>query len=97
MFAQVSDVMHYGIVQYEPAWKGERPIRLNCGRERMFVDDGDTVVLRRHCEKAGLGRVGFGECVGMVPPAFNWLFWIIIHYSFFIFANLIVKTAMSWF
>jgi fumarylacetoacetase len=31
--------------------------------------DGDCVVLRAHCERAGARRIGFGECSGTVLPA----------------------------
>ena len=34
-----------------------------------FGLDGDTLVLRAHCERAGARRIGFGECRGTVLPA----------------------------
>ena len=49
---------------------GARPLRLaDSGEERGFLHDGDTVVLRGWCEKAGAARIGFGECRGTVLPA----------------------------
>ena len=36
---------------------------------RSFLEDGDTVILRAHCERAGARRIGFGECRGTVLPA----------------------------
>ena len=51
----------------ELAWNGQRPLHL--GKEqRVFLHDGDTVVIRGHAEKNGV-RIGFGECVGKILPA----------------------------
>lgn len=52
----------------ELAWRGTKPIKLNDGTERKFVNDHDTITLKGYCEKDGV-RVGFGECVGTVLPA----------------------------
>ena len=52
----------------EIAWKGTKPVALNDGSTRSFIQDGDTVVLRGWAEKDGI-RVGFGECKGLVLPA----------------------------
>jgi fumarylacetoacetase len=52
----------------ELTWRGTRPIILNDGTERKFVNDHDTIIIRGHCEKEGL-RVGFGECTATVLPA----------------------------
>ncbi|MFV0679524.1 fumarylacetoacetase [Ottowia sp.] len=48
---------------------GKRPVQLPGGEQRTWLQDGDTVVLRGWCEKAGAARIGFGECVGTVLPA----------------------------
>jgi fumarylacetoacetase len=48
---------------------GKRPITLSNGEQRAFLQDGDTVTLRGHCEKAGFRRIGFGACTGTVLPA----------------------------
>lgn len=48
---------------------GAEPIRLAGGSERGFLHDGDTVTVRGWCERPGLPRIGFGECVGTVVPA----------------------------
>ena len=48
---------------------GEHPIDLPDGTTRRFLEDGDTVTLRGWCERDGVGRVGFGECVGTIMPA----------------------------
>jgi fumarylacetoacetase len=52
----------------ELTWRGTKPIKLNDGSERKFVNDNDTLIIRGHCEKDGR-RVGFGECVATVLPA----------------------------
>ncbi len=48
---------------------GREPIRLADGTERTFLRDGDTVTLRGWCQREGLPRIGFGECVGTVVAA----------------------------
>ncbi len=48
---------------------GKNPIALPGGESRTFLEDGDAVVLRGWCEKAGAARIGFGECWGTVLPA----------------------------
>jgi len=52
----------------ELSWKGTKPVKLDDGSERKFIQDGDTVVLRGHCEKDGV-RIGFGEVESKVLPA----------------------------
>ncbi|AGA78728.1 fumarylacetoacetase [Echinicola vietnamensis] len=52
----------------ELAWKGTKPIRLDCGAERSFIEDGDTVTMRGYAEKDGV-RVGFGEVSTAVMPS----------------------------
>lgn len=53
----------------ELAQGGKRPLTLANGEQRSFVEDGDTVILRGHCERAGFRRIGFGDCAGTVLPA----------------------------
>jgi len=48
---------------------GKQPLSLPDGETRSFLQDGDTVILRAHCERAGARRIGFGECSGTVLPA----------------------------
>ncbi|GAB3189394.1 fumarylacetoacetase [Hydrogenophaga aquatica] len=48
---------------------GKQPVQLPDGDTRTFLQDGDSVVLRGWCEKAGAARIGFGECWGTVLPA----------------------------
>lgn len=52
----------------ELSWNGQRPLHLDNGIERKFIEDGDTVIMRGHCEKDGV-RIGFGECKGKILPA----------------------------
>lgn len=52
----------------ELSWNGQRPLHLANGIERKFIEDGDTVIMRGHCEKDGV-RIGFGECKGKILPA----------------------------
>ena len=51
----------------ELAWKGTKPLLLNDGTERRFIFDGDTVVMRGHCQNEGL-RIGFGEVKSTLLP-----------------------------
>ena len=48
---------------------GKKPFTLSNGETRTFLEDGDTVVFKAWCEKAGARRIGFGECRGTVLPA----------------------------
>lgn len=52
----------------ELAWKGTKPIKMNDGTERKFINDNDTVIMRAHCENDEI-RIGFGECTGKILPA----------------------------
>jgi len=50
----------------ERTWRGTEPLALPGGEERRFLEPGDEVILRGHCECPGFVRIGFGECRGMV-------------------------------
>ncbi|MBO6793993.1 MAG: fumarylacetoacetase [Balneolaceae bacterium] len=52
----------------ELSWAGKNPVNLNDGSERKFLNDGDTVTMKGHCEKDGT-RVGFGEVRSKLLPA----------------------------
>lgn len=54
----------------ELSWRGSKTINLADGATRKFLQDGDEVIIRGHCERNGL-RIGFGECKGKVLPALN--------------------------
>jgi fumarylacetoacetase len=49
----------------ERTWRGTEPLELPTGETRKFLEDGDEVIFRAHCERDGL-RIGFGECRGTV-------------------------------
>lgn len=44
----------------------KQPLTLTNGETRTFLEDGDTVILRGHCQRAGAARIGFGEASGTV-------------------------------
>jgi fumarylacetoacetase len=48
---------------------GKQALRLPDGEQRTFLEDGDCVILRGHCEREGARRIGFGDCAGVVLPA----------------------------
>ena len=48
---------------------GKSPATLGNGEMRTFLEDGDTVIMRARCERAGATSIGFGEVVGTVAPA----------------------------
>jgi len=52
----------------ELSWRGTKPLKLNNGEERKFIQDNDTVIMRGHAEKNGV-RIGFGEVNAKVLPA----------------------------
>jgi fumarylacetoacetase len=52
----------------ELTWKGTKPLKMKDGTERKFIENGDTVILRGHCENEQV-RIGFGTCVGKVKKA----------------------------
>jgi fumarylacetoacetase len=41
---------------------GTQTITLASGETRTFVEDGDEVIFRAHCQKSGCAPIGFGEC-----------------------------------
>ena len=53
----------------ELTWRGTDPLTLPTGERRLFLEDGDEVIFRGHCERDGFARVGFGECRGTVVGA----------------------------
>jgi len=55
----------------ELTWRGTEPIQLPTGEKRSFLQDEDEVIIRGWCERQGQTRIGFGECTGMVHPAFR--------------------------
>lgn len=45
---------------------GACPLVLPNGETRGFLEDGDEILLRGFCERAGAARIGFGECAGRI-------------------------------
>ena len=43
---------------------GKQTVKLPNGEERTFMQDGDTIILRGHCEREGAARIGLGEVSG---------------------------------
>ena len=48
---------------------GKQPLVLSNGETRAWLQDGDTVTLRGHCQQAGFRRIGLGQCIGTVLAA----------------------------
>ena len=48
---------------------GRQPVTLASGETRTFLQDGDSLELRAHCERPGARRIGFGRCEGHVLAA----------------------------
>ena len=49
--------------------RGANPITLPSGEQRKFLEDGDEIILRGFCERAGFRRIGLGSCRGRIAPA----------------------------
>ncbi|BFM15090.1 fumarylacetoacetase [Maricurvus nonylphenolicus] len=47
---------------------GKNPVTLNNGETRTFLEDGDTIIMRAHCEREGARRIGFGEVRSSILP-----------------------------
>jgi len=52
----------------ELSWGGQEPFTAG-GRERTFLEDGDTVTLRATAPGAHGGRIALGEVTGTITPA----------------------------
>jgi fumarylacetoacetase len=76
---EIGDLMGSGTVSGPEAasWasllelsKGARePLTLPNGEKRAFLEDGDEVIFRAHCERDGFTRIGFGECRAVIAPS----------------------------
>jgi fumarylacetoacetase len=53
----------------ENTQRGKVPLVLPNGEARGFLADGDDVIIRARCERAGFVAIGFGECRGRVLAA----------------------------
>lgn len=52
----------------ELSWNGTKPVTLEVGEERKFLEDYDEITLEALCQKDNI-RVGFGQCQGQLLPA----------------------------
>lgn len=48
------------------------PLTLPSGETRMWIEDGDTIVLTGKAAREGFATIGFGEARGTVVPAPQW-------------------------
>jgi fumarylacetoacetase len=48
---------------------GKNSFALENGESRLFLEDGDAVIMSGFCEKAGAARIGFGEVRSTILPA----------------------------
>ena len=48
---------------------GKQAVKLSNGEQRTWLEDGDSVILRAHCQRDGARRIGFGACGGTVLAA----------------------------
>jgi len=49
---------------------GKKPLGLPNGERRVFIEDGDRIVMRGWAARPGLPRIGFGEVSGTVLQAY---------------------------
>lgn len=54
----------------ELSWMGTKPLQLNNGSQRTFIEDNDTIIMKGYCEKGDF-RIGFGEVSSKLLPAFK--------------------------
>jgi fumarylacetoacetase len=48
---------------------GKHPLQLPNGEQRVYLEDGDCVLIRGWCERPGAARIGFGDCAATLLPA----------------------------
>ncbi|GAA0872383.1 fumarylacetoacetase [Gangjinia marincola] len=54
----------------ELTWRGEKPLKLNEGGDRKFVEDHDTIILRGFSKNKDV-RIGFGEVSTKLLPVYK--------------------------
>ncbi|MUH35277.1 fumarylacetoacetase [Zobellia amurskyensis] len=54
----------------ELSWQGTKPVKLNDGSERKFIQDNDTVIMKGYCSNSDI-RIGFGEVRTTLLPPFE--------------------------
>ncbi|HEY0421646.1 MAG TPA: fumarylacetoacetate hydrolase family protein, partial [Acetobacteraceae bacterium] len=47
---------------------GGEPVVLESGESRVFLEDGDEVILRARARREGFVPIGFGACRGAIHP-----------------------------
>ena len=52
----------------EISWRGTKPVQMNDGSERKFIQDRDTVIMRGTCSNESY-TIGFGEVSTKILPA----------------------------
>jgi fumarylacetoacetase len=52
--------------------RGSLPLTLPNGETRLWLEDGDEVILRARAEREGFTSIGFGECRGVIAPSIEW-------------------------
>lgn len=55
----------------ELSWRGEKPVKLEEGGDRKFIEDNDTVIIRGFSKKKDYPRIGFGEVSTKLLPVFE--------------------------
>lgn len=54
----------------ELSWKGTKPLKLNDGSERKFIQDHDTIIMRGYAQNDKV-RIGFGEASTTILPVLS--------------------------
>lgn len=52
----------------ELTWKGTKPVKLNDGTERKFIQDGDNIIMTGAAKHKDF-TIGFGAVEGKILPA----------------------------
>ena len=55
----------------ELTWNGDKPLTMDDGSTRTFLQDGDTVTITGWARGADEARIGLGEVVGTITPALD--------------------------
>ena len=55
----------------ELSWRGEKPVKLDEGGDRKFIEDNDTVIIRGYSKTKDYPRIGFGEVSTKLLPVFE--------------------------
>jgi len=50
---------------------GKQPLKLVNGESRLFVEDGDAIIMRGWCARKGCARIGFGNVTAQVLAPVN--------------------------